>query len=958
MLNCWGFGATNTSASASADTCLPGGYLPLYNTGGRVISSNSKLDFVLDSAKTAFDGRLPVLNTRLPVSRTNGENTLPFVIASALWTRDGFKPQWSNLAAVATVVDGVEKFPRWNDVLTNLGIPLGIYILDDSLFLATPVRTGQAQTQQIEPETLSGELRRRNSELFTPKSLAPLRKGQMLLADLEEGVTPESFSFHSRYHAQLALSLQEAIAAGFMEELEVRRKSPKWSNAEASSIYDSVLIVAVAFLAARILEDKDFFGSDQMPTDDVEELLVRTLRKKNGFFQKALLELSSLNVVSVQQLAVHLGSRATFSLVDHRDVARFYEGAIRKPLLPKELELEDFQSVLGKLEQHYTPIAIAERMLDLLPLERLRPTDRRIFDPSAGSGTLLLAATERLSKMPDLPEDRFFYLGNQVAGNDLDANANLITQIRYTLSQESEGPLLPGPVHFSSDDFEHYTKETLPTKPRVIVANPPFGEELRVQKAARFLELLMEWLGDDDQFAVVLPHSFLTGTTHGLSPARRRLAERCHLFEVWQLPEGAIGEVARQPVCVVLGCVGRPRQARTILHSTISGAMVEAARESGFLGQTWMGEIDSETNDWTSVLSPPIPILVDTIPLKNLYYVFLGVLQNSSFPPINEAQKEAEKDVEVKRYWRLGFREGGRVWADPEKVDEEEQYIRYGKDWLKRARLRDAVLYDRPKLLVGRSVNRNAVDPIAACIDTTGFCPNNDVYCITTWDAKGEPEGATSNPLSWAALTEEDRHLWLLGILTSKTARQLSLTGRGARHVALSTWENFPIPTVVDQRIISVVRQMVRRDQSREPLHDPDPLRVQLDELVAETYGNPDILHMQLTGVDPELAATANELQKPGITVTGQIREVSLVQREVLLFLHGIKDEVDEAWIPVPPEIPGWALSGDVFLAELSDDILTFSQLAERPRGLRNFRHTPRPYLTIQELKQKFAATQ
>jgi predicted RNA methylase len=934
-----------------------GGYLPLYNTGGRAISSNSKFDFVIDSAKTAFDGRVPVFNTRLPYTQTNGEKGPPFVVASALWTRDGLRPQWSNLAAVATVVDGVENFPRWNNVLTSLRIPLGIYILADSLFLAAPVGTGHAQAHQIEPETLSVELTRRNSELFTPRSLAPLRKGQMLLADLEEGVTRGSFSFHTRYHAQLAHALQSAITDAFTEELEVRRKSQELSNTEASAIYDSILIVAIAFLAARILEDKNFFGADQMPTDNVEELLVRMLKKKNGFFKKALEELSGLNVVSVQRLAVHLGSRATFSIVDHHDIAEIYEKAIRNPILPKELELEDFESLLARLEQHYTPLPIAERMLELLPLERLRPTDRRIFDPAAGSGTLLLAATERLSTMTDIPGDMSSYLGNQVAGNDLDSNANLITQVRYTLTQYSEGSILPGPRHFSSDDFEHYTKENLPTKPRVIIANPPFGGDSGVQKAARFLELMMDWLGDDDQFAVILPHSFLTGTMYGFSPARRRLAERCHLFEVWQLPEGSIGEVARQPVCVVLGCIGRPRQARTVLHSTISGAMVKAVREIGFLGQTWMGEVDQETNDWKSLLSPPVPILVDTVPLKSLYYMFIGVLR-STFPPLNQAEKDAEKDIIVKRYWRLGFREDGRLWADPQKVDEKEQYIRYGKAWLKTPRLKDAKLYDRPKLMVGRSVNRNAVDPIAACLDTTGFCPNNDVYCITTWDAKGEPEGATSNPPTWAALNEEDKHLWLLGILTSKTARQLSLTGRGARHVALSTWENFPIPTVVDQRIISVVRQMVSRDQSREPLQVPDPLRVQLDELVAETYGYPDILHMQLTGVDPEFADTVNELQRPGITVTGQIRKVSLVQRRVLLFLHGLKDEIDEAWIPVPPEVPGWALNGDVFVAELSDDILTFSQLAERPRALRNFRHTPRPYLTIEELKQKFTSTQ
>jgi hypothetical protein len=57
----------------------------------------------------------------------------------------------------------------------------------------------------------------------------------------------------------------------------------------------------------------------------------------------------------------------------------------------------------------------------------------------------------------------------------------------------------------------------------------------------------------------------------------------------------------------------------------------------------------------------------------------------------------------------------------------------------------------------------------------------------------------------------------------------------------------------------------------------------------------------------------------------------------------------------LPQELPGWALDGTVFRAELSEDIETFAELAQRPWALRKFRRTPYPYLTNEELTKKLS---
>lgn len=919
------------------------------------MASNSKLAFILDRAKESFHGQRPFVDTRLPLTSTKGQNGKAdsFVTVPALWTKDGFKPQWKNLAVIASELESTERLSWWDDILVNLGIPLGIFVLDDSYFLKSRATTGRTQTEQIAAEDLGHQLSERNPILFTPRSLSAFRKGQLSFADTEDEVTQESFAFHTRYHARLSQSLENAITAAFMAELgEQSRARDSQPTSDTSSVYDSVLIVTIAFLAARILEDKGFFGTSQMPTDNVEALLKRTVSKTNGFFRKAFEELPRVSDQALQQLSVELGSRAIFTLIDHHDVAELYEKAIRAPLSTPELAA--LRTSLLDLQQYYTPIAIAERMLDLLPLERLRPEERRIFDPSAGSGTLLLAASQRLAAMTDLPSNRDSYLENHVSGNDLDRNANLLTRVRYVLSQETEGRMLPAPVHFSADNFEHYTKDTLPTKPRVIIANPPFGEQQNVQRATKFLDLVTEWLSEGDQFAVILPHAFLTGSTHGINKARQRLTERCHVSEVWQLPEGVIGVTARQAVCVVIGSIGKVRQGKTVVRSTISAAMAEPAREKGFLGEAWITEVGETSDHWETLLARPIRLPKRTVKLKDLYYVFTGVTPDKGFPPV----AEPAEDVETKPYWKLGWKGPGRIWADPESVPPDERYIRYGSEYLEGPRLKNKDLFDRPKLMVGRSINRNSKDPLAACLDTIGLCPNVHTHCITTLESKGQKTDTTSNPIGWLHLSNEEKLLWLLGVLTSELACEISLIGRAARQLQAKVLRNFPLPVRIDQKIVVVVRQMVVRDQRREPLMTPDPLRLHLNELVEASYGKPSRVSTPRTGVTPEYEASQVEAARSTVTVTGQVRDISVVRGEVLLWMQGINDELNESWIPLPPEMPGWAIDGDIFTADLSDDIETFSELAERPRALREFRHTPRPYLTIEELEKGFATTQ
>lgn len=910
------------------------------------------LNYVIETAREVWNIE-PHRDVRIPPALQDSQP----VAVNALWTDYGLRPSATNLAFMVQSV-APSDLEQWKRRLRDWPIRAGLLISDGEYLLEYIDPSGRLEERLVEPDSLAVELAAPSSYLFTPKALAEFRGGQLTLADLEESVSKNSLSFLLRQRAELDKAFQDAIK-GTLAEIGIQNQlaHPQSSISSRGEIAGHAIRVAIAFLAARILEDKGFFGTDSnIPTDDPRALLNRTVPRANGFFKKALEDsIPYLSDRMLQRLAVNLGSRVSFALVDHKDVGLLYERAIKE--LPNDIEGEKWSD----LQRHYTPVAIAERMLELLPLERLRPEERVIFDPAAGSGSLLLAATSRLAGMSDIPEDikeRRLYLAQHVAGNDLDQYADLVTQLRYTLARESLGQDVPFPFpsHFSHEDYKNLTKENLGIKPRVIVANPPFAEDGNTQRAAKFIEKVLSWLEKDSQFAFILPQSFLTASTHGIPNVRSLLAEKCHIFEVWQCPEKTVGIDAEQDVCIVLGSIGQPRiitpsTARAVFSRVKDS--VSNIRDNGFLGKTWLSTLNSY--NWNSVTAPPVSIKVPTILLGKLFYVFNGVnpgTPGKQYKPI----KECPPGVQCKLHWGLKWRDSNTLWADPNRVPEDKRWLRYGREYLEGPRLDNSQLFDLPKILVGRKVNRGSLYPLASQLDTTGLCPDNNIFCVLPAKQAGKYVSGYENTETfeqWDKLNYEEQRLWLLGILASRIGNALSLIGRKTHEITTDELCKLQLPKTIDLRIIEITRQIIEQEQNYIYVTNPDKLREQLNPLVEESYGNPYWIEIARTGIPPELEDWKSELTKSTFIVRGQVLEISEDNSQIRLYLNGLMDDNREEWLPILPEIPGWALDGTVFEAELSEDVETFAELAQRPWAIRRFRHTPRPYLTDEELTKE-----
>ncbi|WP_437293723.1 N-6 DNA methylase [Sorangium sp. So ce426] len=405
-------------------------------------------------------------------------------------------------------------------------------------------------------------------------ALARLRGGQGVLFD----------RFYEARREELAESLNE----GFSSAL---KSHPAWRKNDRRALLSRT---AIALLAARILEDKSFLASPT-PYTDARRLLDAVEAKADGFFSEVCKDLDRLAKelgraaidAALRPIMAHLTGPISFSLVTPEMLGHLYESA----LIPQRTKRTSSGEKRQDNWTHYTPHTLTRHILRRLPIEELRQDQRRVLDMACGSGSFLLAGTERLSELYDAHEDtvepsRLAHLQSRVIGYDTDEIALLVTRLTYLLAHWTRSATmddLPEPTCAKRDAMDLTPAGFAGGQPTVIVGNPPF-ESGRTQLANRFLGKAIELLAPGGLLGIILPLGFLKMTREGCPGARRELLGACDLLEVWELPKHAVGLQADQETCVVLarrhGGAARSAGA-TLFKQTYSkaGAAVRAVRD-------------------------------------------------------------------------------------------------------------------------------------------------------------------------------------------------------------------------------------------------------------------------------------------------------------------------------------------------------------------------------------------
>lgn len=688
------------------------------------------------------------------------------------------------------------------------------------------------------------------------------------------------------------------------------------------------MTLALQLLAGAILADKRAFGAGRSLR--AAELLAK-MRELRGVSHRAE-AFTALGPTIADLMLDELRRQITFRSFSNEMLGHFYEHT----LVTKEIR-KDFGI-------YYTPPTIARRMIARLPIEEIPPQERIVLDGTCGSGSLLLAASERLRELLPVGWSRervHAYLAKHLRGVDLDPFATDVTRLSLLITD------FP-----ARDDWDVRIADFLGVPvprpeyaPRVIVANPPFRERRSVdgqreQRAAVILNRYLDWLAPGGLIGIVLPESFLDNTSG--RDARKRLLRECEILELWQLPEGTFPSsdaattiilAKKHPTAEKHPAVDAP-SAEPVRVERVFGAAVQR-REFLSGGRVTSSFVFPSQRRWhddpngsmlASALDKPVwSRLVSARSLEDAAVLGNGIIRGRYDDHSSRGEFAREARSPDWKRWLAGARN-----LAPYHLRWDGLYIRYPAD-LEGAREEFAPSFETPGAKVILNSSRSPDSPwrLYAAVDRVGYYPSQNLHCaIPRGDVMVEELAAVLNSTFANAWVDSFiRHRWLT--LETLCLMPYPAFGEGAR-----------------QQVRRLVRELEvlaagrRRGRARVALSpdqgDQYEAKVEeLDALVLDAYGvdaaGREALRSLFVGhrrpghVGVLRTTPDAERQRPAHSgrtwlVTGQVIETLPQEGAVRLWISGYNG--DEPFLaPIPDTMPGWALRRDcAFQARLPWD--------------------------------------
>jgi N-6 DNA Methylase len=447
------------------------------------------------------------------------------------------------------------------DGARSLAAPLAL--IDSASFLelwrVAPSSDGDTRLGEgSDPTELAG----RFSQISDPHALLAAKNGrQLTLFPIDASLLAYARRGSSSVLSQL---IQEAMLT-----LVGDRKG--LSTAE----WQEIVRLVVQSLAALVVRDKFELRGEGAAILDAAAF------KFPGFFARQS-DLSANTLARISETIRTLEQGVNYRAVDSAVVSRVYESTV--------------VSTAARAKQgiYYTPPELAERILANLPVEEIAPDERVVLDPACGSGTLLLAAHDRLSQL--LPADtgidhRQAYLRGHLIGFDSDPFAVEIAKLSLLLHS------LPFGNHWSVETRDALARNRPCPKASLVLSNPPWrgrrsiGGE-RSEEALPFLARMIELTAPGGFLAAVLPASWLQSKV--AADSRRLLADAADIFEIFRLPEGTFESAALAP-CVVFARVGGRSTGGWVYRRVREGSL-DRFYQTGAADEAWLSAHSSDAS--------------------------------------------------------------------------------------------------------------------------------------------------------------------------------------------------------------------------------------------------------------------------------------------------------------------------------------------------------------------------
>ena len=566
-------------------------------------------------------------------------------------------------------------------------------------------------------------------------------------------------------------------------------------------------------------------------------------------------------------LIQRLGEGIDYKSIDPTVLSRVYEEALA------------YEDDRGQLGIHYTPPLLAERLLKELPVELVAPNKRNVLDPACGSGTMLIAAHDRLRDLQPKQWNegqRHQDLAVHLRGIDIDPFAVEIAQHTLLLHANPAG-----------NGWLIEERDTLKLNPQsidctILVTNPPWkyyseqGE--RHQAASDFVSWSVKTLAPGGLLGIVLPQSWLS--TNYSAGVRNELINALEVFEVWRLPEG-IFESSSVASSVLLarkidGLGGRGR--RMVREIQQSG--VKDFFESGASGITY---IVSDTADeiWKRLTIPDV--MAPTQRLDTLATILSGTQPKPSIADRGQGTPYLDHFGTVYPYASV---DQSMLW-----------HVNFPEDFQTG---RGAAIIDQRKVLV--SAARNSSNPwqLRVALDPIGVAARNSVRGVAPNDQ------------------ENDDLLYALCILLGSGFANSFIASFGAeRNIPARALQEMPIP--VSSETISRLGRLGKEASELASRGERTRLRevvIDAEKAVWDAYGITDRDRRGLTRrlggyVAPEGQIRYETPKAPTATGISTLRRFGCILETqgytVRMWVNGVTPD-EGVDVEIPSRLPGWLL--------------------------------------------------
>jgi hypothetical protein len=619
--------------------------------------------------------------------------------------------------------------------------------------------------------------------------------------------------------------------------------------------------LVVATLMSLVLRDRNDWRN--LPALELVEQAARQFPATYGWYYQTTLYERRLLTRLIQQL----GNGINYKSLDPTVLSHVYEEALVN---------EDDR---GQLGIHYTPPLLAERLLKEMPIELVAPEIRNVLDPACGSGTLLIAAHDRLQdlRLRHLGEGHYHQdLAAHLRGFDIDPFAVEITQL--TLLLNANPP---------RNGWNIEERDTLESDPQsidctILVTNPPWkyhseqGE--RHQAASAFVSWSIEALIPGGILGIVLPQSWLSANYS--TTVRKELLKELEVFEIWRLPEG-IFETSNIASSVLLARKrdGLGGHGRRVVRE-IQSSDVKDFFESGSSRIAYVVP-DTAEDTWKGVTVPTIT--APTQRLDTLATILSGPQPRSNIIDRKQGTLYLHRFSTVRPYAPVAR---SMLW-----------HVDFPADFQTG---RGAAIIDKRKVLVSAARNSSSPWRLRVAVDPIGIAVRNSVRGIAPYDQ------------------ESDELLYALSILLgSGFANSFVATFGAERNIPAAALHEMPIPT--NSTSINQLGRLGKEAAKFAERNDRTRLWEvvkQAEQVVWDAYGITDLDQQGLTRRLEGYVAPEGQIRYEARTArvapgNSTLRRFGCILETegytVRIWVNGVTPD-EGIDIELPSRLPGWLL--------------------------------------------------